>query len=90
MTLGWAVLVTVHPLPGVGVLEGVKGVMGEGKGCVLVAEMSSEGNLATGEYTKGQMTLTFTASFHECVSVGRSDTVLINLFYSFYMYLLRP
>lgn len=53
MTLGWAVLVTVHPLPGVGVLEGVKGVMGEGKGCVLVAEMSSEGNLATGEYTKG-------------------------------------
>ena len=53
MTLGWAGLVTVHPLPGVGVVEGLKGVMGKGKGCVLVAEMSSEGNLATGEYTKG-------------------------------------
>ena len=50
---GWAELVTAHPLPGVGVVEGLKGVMGEGRGCVLVAEMSSAGNLATGDYTKG-------------------------------------
>ena len=52
---GWAELVTAHPLPGVGVVEGLRGVMGEGRGCVLVAEMSSAGNLATGEYTKGTL-----------------------------------
>ena len=50
MSIGWAELVTCHALPGPGVIEGLKG---EGCGCVLVVEMSSEGNLATAEYTKG-------------------------------------
>ena len=63
---GWAELVTAHPLPGVGVVEGLRGVMGEGRGCVLVAEMSSAGNLAIGEYTKGNCLVR-----GECVGVGR-------------------
>lgn len=49
----WAELVTCHALPGPGVITGLKGVAGEGRGCVLVVEMSSEGALATEEYTKG-------------------------------------
>ena len=53
MAEGWAGLMTCHALPGPGVIGGLRGVAGEGQGCVLVVEMSSEGTLATEEYTKG-------------------------------------
>ena len=54
MSLGWADLVTCHALPGPGVLDALRGVAVAGSGCVLVAEMSSQGTLATGDYTKGE------------------------------------
>ena len=51
--LEWAPLVTCHALPGPGVIDGLVGVAPAGSGCVIVAEMSSSGTLAVGEYTKG-------------------------------------
>ncbi len=57
MTTGWAELVTCHALPGPGLIEGLRGVAPAGSGCVLVAEMSSKGTLATGDYTKGKHTM---------------------------------
>ena len=53
MTSGWAQLVTCHPLPGPCVIEGLGGVAPKGSGCVLVAEMSSEGALTSKNYTQG-------------------------------------
>lgn len=52
LTEGWAELVTCHALPGPGCVEGLRGVSPAGSGCVLVAEMSSEGTLASGDYTQ--------------------------------------
>ncbi|OXU28182.1 hypothetical protein TSAR_003633 [Trichomalopsis sarcophagae] len=49
----WADLITVHPVSGKGVLQGIKqGLHGisEDRGVFIVAEMSSEGALTTGNY----------------------------------------
>lgn len=49
----WADIVTVHPLPGKGVIDGLKHALNdltEIRGIFLVAEMSSEGALTTGNY----------------------------------------
>jgi orotidine 5'-phosphate decarboxylase subfamily 1 len=53
----WSNFVTVHALPGPGIIESIGKVMKEKKvstsrGILLLAQMSSEGNLATGSYTK--------------------------------------
>lgn len=49
----WADLVNVHAVPGPGVVQGLQEAGEElGRGCLVIAEMSSKGSLATGEYTK--------------------------------------
>ncbi|XP_016119497.1 uridine 5'-monophosphate synthase [Sinocyclocheilus grahami] len=49
----WAHIINAHALPGPGVLQGL-GVVGKplGHGCLLIAQMSSQGSLATGVYTQ--------------------------------------
>ena len=48
----WADLVTVHGVPGEGVIQGLKSVASENNACVLVAEMSSTGALTNDPYKK--------------------------------------
>lgn len=51
----WADLVNCHIVPGPGIIEGLAEVAqesGQERGLILLAQMSSEGNLATDEYTK--------------------------------------
>jgi uridine monophosphate synthetase len=51
----WADLVTVHAIAGPGTVQALEESASEGRpfGCVLLAEMSSKGNLINSEYTKG-------------------------------------
>ena len=49
----WSHLVNAHAVPGPGVVQGLSAAgQALGRGCLLIAQMSSEGSLATGEYTQ--------------------------------------
>uniref|UniRef100_A0AAQ6ICV1 Uridine 5'-monophosphate synthase n=1 Tax=Anabas testudineus TaxID=64144 RepID=A0AAQ6ICV1_ANATE len=52
----WSHIVNAHAVPGPGVLKGLSAVGKPlGRGCLLIAQMSSQGSLATGEYTSAVM-----------------------------------
>lgn len=54
----WADLVTVHSLPGQSILKGLKSVLNQTtqpRGVFLLAEMSSQGNLITPQYSSSTM-----------------------------------
>jgi uridine monophosphate synthetase len=49
----WAELINAHPLPGPGIIEGLKKIgLLKNNGLLLIAQMSSKGNLMNSEYTQ--------------------------------------
>ncbi|XP_062605461.1 uridine 5'-monophosphate synthase-like [Saccostrea cucullata] len=64
----WADIVNCHPVPGEGVIQGLKEVgLPLNRGCLLIAEMSSSGSLAKDDYTKAVVSM---AERHKDFVVG--------------------
>ncbi|CAG5865397.1 unnamed protein product [Menidia menidia] len=52
----WSHVVNAHAVPGPGVVQGLREVGKPlGRGCLLIAQMSSQGSLAAGDYTKATL-----------------------------------
>jgi orotidine 5'-phosphate decarboxylase subfamily 1 len=65
----WADLVTVHSIPGPGILKGLGDafrLLGRPRGILLLAEMSSEGSLATGVYT--EKSIEMAKKYHDIIA----------------------
>jgi orotidine-5'-phosphate decarboxylase len=70
----WADLVTVHPIPGEGVITGLKSAVANlHRGCFLVVEMSSVGNLATSNYVSCKFYFCFL-----CKALGQVIEINVN------------
>ncbi|XP_065057037.1 uncharacterized protein LOC135685145 [Rhopilema esculentum] len=68
----WADIVNAHILPGEGIITGLKSAAkSKDLGCVLIAQMSSKGNFAVGDYTKHNVQL---AQEHEDFVFGFIST----------------
>lgn len=60
----WSHIVNAHAVPGPGVVKGLSAVGKPlGRGCLLVAQMSSQGSLATGDYTQAVVSMCVFCSF---------------------------
>lgn len=59
----WAPITNAHVLPGPGIIEGLREVgLPKGNGLLLLAEMSSVGTLATGEYSQRSVEMAYAYS----------------------------
>ncbi len=73
----WAEIVNAHILPGPGIIEGLKQIgMKHNRGLLLIAQMSSAGNLLTPEYT--QQTLAYAQQHADFVMGFIAQTKLTN------------
>lgn len=64
----WSHIVNAHVVPGPGVVKGL-GAVGKplGRGCLLIAQMSSQGSLACGDYTNAAVSSGPVALFFQSI-----------------------
>lgn len=74
----WADIVTVHSLPGDGILKGLKAAVTDvpARGAFLLAEMSSDENLINSEYKERTMTMAEAHSDFVSGIVGQSSDLI--------------